>query len=233
LFIRNFSRNNGTVIAVDFADIEFDKIREDGGQNMSRKAAKIFALVFLFFVNSIFINAQSIYELPSGTKIRVQMDNEINSKVSNVNDTFTTKISQPVKVRETVVLPIGTVIEGRVTGAKRAAIGSKNGSLIVAFETLRFATGEKREIKGVLVNPLTAESLQTANVLTVAGTAALGAIFGSVSKKGTGALIGAAIGTGAGAGVVFLKKGKDVRINDDEEFEIELTKTVTLPVRDY
>lgn len=200
---------------------------------MSRNATKIFALFSLFFVNSIFVNAQSIYELPSGTKIRVQMDNEINSKVSKVNDTFTTTISVPLKVRETVVLPIGTVIEGRVTEARRASLGSKNGSLIVAFETLRFATGEKREIKAVLVNPLTAESLRNANVLTVAGTAALGAIFGSVSKKGNGALIGAAIGTGAGAGVAFLRKGNDVRIKNDEEFEIELTRNVTLPVRDY
>jgi hypothetical protein len=200
---------------------------------MSRNATKIFALFSLFFVNSIFINAQSIYELPSGTKIRVQMDNEINSKVSKVNDTFTTTISVPLKVRETVVLPIGTVIEGRVTGAKRASLGSKNGSLVVAFETLRFATGEKREIKGVLVNPLTGESLRTPNVLTIAGGAALGAIFGTVSKKGNGALIGAAIGTGAGVGVAFLRKGNDVRIKNDEEFEIELTRNVTLPVRDY
>lgn len=200
---------------------------------MSRKTTKIFALFFLFFVNSIFIKAQSVYELPSGTKIRVQMDNEISSKVSNVNDTFTTTISEAVKIRETIVLPVGTVIEGRVTGAKRASSGSKNGSLIVAFETLRFTSGEKRDIKGVLVNPLTAGSSQTANVLTVAGGAAVGAILGGAAKSGNGALIGGAIGTGAGAGVAFLRKGKDVRIKNDEEFEIELTRNVILPVRDY
>jgi hypothetical protein len=200
---------------------------------MSRTATKIFALFFLVFLNSILINAQSIYELPPGTKIRVQMDNEISSKVSGAGDTFTTTISEPVKVRETVVLPIGTVIEGRVTKAKRASLGKKNGSLIVSFETLRFATGEKREINGVLVNPLIAESSQIASVLTIAGGTALGAIFGGAAKSGSGAAIGAAIGTGAGLGAVFLKKGKDVSIKNDEEFEIELTKTVILPVRDY
>jgi hypothetical protein len=201
--------------------------------NFWRKSTKIFALFFLFFVSSIFIKAQSIYELPSGTKIRVQMDNGINSKVSNAGDTFTTTISEPVKIRETVVLPIGTVIEGRVTEAKRASVGSRNGRLVVSFETLRFETGEKREIKGVMVNPLAAESLQTSNILTVAGSAALGAIFGTVSKSGNGALIGTAVGTGVGAGIVFLRKGKNVGIKNDEEFEIELTKSVILPVRDY
>jgi len=197
------------------------------------KPTKVFALFSLFFLNSIFINAQTVYELPKGTKIRVRMDNEINSKVSSVNDTFTMKISEPVKVRETVVLPIETVIEGRVTEVKRAAIGSKNGRLAISFEVLRLAGGEKREISGVLVNELTAESSQAANLLTVAGGTALGAIFGTVSKSENGALIGAAIGTGAGAGVAFLRKGKDVRIKADEEFEIELTRNVTLPVQDY
>jgi hypothetical protein len=201
--------------------------------NFWRKSTKVFALFSLFFLNSIFINAQTVYELPSGTKIRVQMDNEVNSKVSSVNDTFTMKISEPLKVRETVVLPIGTIIEGRVTEVRRASMGRKNGSLSLSFEVLRLASGEKREIKGVLVNQLTAESSQAANILTVAGGTALGAVFGGVSKAENGVLLGAAIGTGAGAGVAFLRKGKDVRIKAEEEFEIELTRNVTLPVRDY
>ncbi|MGC2239069.1 MAG: hypothetical protein WA584_23140 [Pyrinomonadaceae bacterium] len=197
------------------------------------KPTKIFALFSLFFLNSIFINAQSVYELPAGTKIRVRMDNEINSKVSSVNDTFTMKISEPVSIRGTVVLPIGTVIEGRVTGVKRAAIGRKNGRLTLSFEMLRLAGGEKREINGVLVNQLAVKSSQAASVLTIAGGTALGAVFGTVSKSSNGALIGAAIGTGAGAGVAFLRKGKEVRIKADEEFEIELTRKVVLPVQDY
>jgi hypothetical protein len=202
--------------------------------NFWRKSTKVFALFSLLFLNSILINAQTVYELPSGTKIRVQMDNEINSKVSSVDDTFTMKISEPLKIRETVVLPIGTVVEGRVTEVRRASIGRKNGSLTVSIETLKLLSGEKREIKGVLVNRLTAdESMPAASILTVAGGTALGAIFGSVSKAENGALLGAAIGTGAGAGVAFLRKGKDVRIKADEIFEIELTRNVTLPAQDY
>lgn len=205
--------------------------------NIWRKATKIFALSFLLFVNSILINAQtdgSIYELPAGTRIRVRMDNEINSKVSSVNDTFTTVISEPVKVRETVVLPIGAIIAGRIVGVKRASTGRKNGSLTLSFEMLRFENGDRREIAGKLVNQLKANSASSAkDILTVLGGTAIGAVIGAVSKSGNGAVIGAAIGTGAGAGVAFLRKGKDVSIKSDEEFEIELTKPVVLPVKDY
>lgn len=201
-----------------------------------RKATKIFALSFLFFVNSISINAQtdaSIYELPAGTRIRVRMDNEINSKVSSVNDTFTTVISEPVKVRDTVVLPIGAIINGRIMQVKRASTGKKNGSLTLSFEMLRFKNGDKREIVGILVNQLTVNLSPAQDILTVGGAAGIGAILGAVSKSGNGTVIGAAVGTGAGLGAVFLRKGKDVRIKADEEFEIELTKTVILPVQDY
>jgi hypothetical protein len=197
------------------------------------KSTKIFALFLLFFANSILVYSQSVYELPSGTKFRVRMDNEISSKVSSVGDTFTMKISEPVLIHEAVALPIGTIIEGRVTKVRRASIGRKNGTMVVTFEMLHLAGGLKREMKGILVNQLIAESTQTTNILTVAGGTALGAIFGAISKSSSGALIGAGIGTGTGAGIAFLQKGKDVRIKAEEEFEIELTTNVVLPVQDF
>jgi len=197
---------------------------------------KVFAFFSLLFVNFISAPAQSdtsIYQLQTGTKIRVQMDNEINSKVSSVDDTFTVKISGPLKVRESVVLPVGTVIEGRVTKVERASSGGKNGSLEISFETLWLANGEKQKIEGVLVNDLKIESSQTANVLTIIGGAAIGGIVGAISKADSGALIGAGIGAGAGTGIAFFRKGRDVKIRTDEEFEIKLTRNVNLPVQDY
>jgi hypothetical protein len=204
--------------------------------NIRLITTKVFAFFSLLFTISISANAQtdsSIYQLQTGTKIRVRMDNEINSKVSSENDTFTVKISEPLKVRESVVLPIGTIIEGRITKVKRAALGGKSGSLEVSFETLRSPDGAKQKIEGVLVNRLNAESSLTANALTIIGGTALGAIVGAASKSQSGALIGAGVGAGAGTSIAFFRKGKDVKIKTDEEFEIELTKNVTLPAQDY
>ena len=206
--------------------------------NFWRISTKFFALLFLIFANFIFSNAQaetsrSIYELPAGTKIRVRMDNEINSKISAIDDTFTATIAEPVIVRDVSVVPIGTVVEGRITKANRAASGGQNGILSVTFETMRFRTGETREISGDLVKQLKAESSQTAKFLTIIGGTALGGILGAVSQADNGALIGAGIGAGAGTGAAFLIKGRDVRIKADEVFEMELTKNVTLPIQDY
>lgn len=202
--------------------------------NFRRQTTKIFAFLFLFFASCLSLNAQdSIYRLDAGTRIRVQMDNGISSEVSSVNDTFTTTIVEPVKVRETIVLPVGTVIEGRITQVERAAGGGKGGKLSVKFEKILFENGEKREIEGVLTNELKAESSQKTNILAIVGGAGLGALLGAVSKAENGALIGAGIGAGAGTGVALARKGKNVRIKTDEKFEIQLTKQVTLPVLDY
>ncbi len=196
---------------------------------------KVFAFTFLLFVsfNSIQAQTDSIYQLPAGTTFRLEMDNEINSKVARVNDTFTATVAAPLIRRETVVLPIGTVIEGRVTKVRRAALGGRNGILEVSFQTIRLADGAKRDIEGVLVNDLKAGSSTTANALTIIGGTAIGGIIGAVSQTNNGALIGAGIGAGAGTGAFLFKKGKDLSLKTDEQFEIRLTKTVNLPVQDY
>jgi hypothetical protein len=202
--------------------------------NFRRRSTKIFAFLFLLFASFLHLNAQdSIYQLEAGTKIRVSMDNEISSEVASVNDTFTTVVAEPVKVRETIVLPVGTVIEGRVTKVERASSGGKGGKLSVRFETIRFENGEKREIEGILTNELKAASSQKTSILAVIGGTAIGALLGTVSKAENGALIGAGIGAGAGTGVALARKGKNVRIKTDEKFEIQLTKQVILPVLDY
>lgn len=204
--------------------------------NLRLIKTEVFAFFILLFATFISTNAQtesSIYQLPEGTLIRLQMDNEINSKVGGVNDTFTATIVEPVTVREAVVLPVGTIIEGRITKVKRASTGGKGGSLEVSFQTLQLADGVKLPIEGVLVNELKAESSPSTNVLAILGGTAIGGIVGAISKVENGALIGAGIGAGAGTGAAFLRKGKDVSIKADEKFEIKLTKTVNLPARDF
>lgn len=191
----------------------------------------------LFFLNPVILIAQpessNINELKSGTKILVQMDNEINSKASSLNDTFTVTVAEPVTVRDVVILPIGATIEGRITKAKQASTGGENGNLEVIFETLTLENGVKRKIEAILVNDLKAESSQTGKLLTILGGTALGGIIGAVTKVENGALIGAGIGAGAGTGTALLQKGKNVRIKADEKFEIVLTKSVTLPAEDF
>lgn len=194
-----------------------------------RQTAKVFAIIFLFFAIS---DAQSsIYRLEAGTKIRVKMDVEINSEVGAKNDTFIVKTDQPVRNGETILVPVGTLIEGRIVDSSAAQSGGRGGKLILRFEKILLEGGESRTIEAL--RELKAESSQKASVLSIIGGTAIGALIGAVTKSGSGALIGAGIGAGAGTGVALARKGKNVRIKTGEIFEIVLAKEVVLPVRDY
>lgn len=198
------------------------------------RCTKVFAIPFLIFASLVSIDAQgdSVYRLPAGTRITLSMDTEINSKVASVNDTFTATVSKPITVENVVVLPFGTIIEGRVTEVSSAGLG-KNGRLQVRFETIRFPNNLKRTINGSLVQELKAPPSNATSIFSIVGGTAAGALIGAASKTQGGALIGAGIGAGAGTAVAFLRKGKDVQIRTEQEFQIELKTEVTLPASDY
>ena len=201
----------------------------------------VFVLIInLFFANLFTLVAQqesaqnsSRFELPKGTRIELRMDNEINSKSSAVDDTFTAVVEKPVKVNGNVLLPTGTVITGRITKARAAASRLRGGILEVAFEELRLETGERRKIEGVLVNPLKAKSSRSKALISVISGIAAGTLIGIISKSDNGAAIGAGLGGGAGTGIAAIQKGKEVRIKADEVFQIELTRKVTLPAEGF
>lgn len=191
-------------------------------------------LGFLFFAVAVDGAAQSnsIYRLPAGTRMKLKMDAEINSKVSSVNDTFIARVSEPVRNRESVVLPIGTIVEGRIIAVSAAASRGRNGRLDVRFEMIRFDDEVERAILGELVNPLITPTNNKTAAWTILGGSAIGGAIGAASGKGINVLLGAGIGAGAGTGIAFLRKGKQARIRTGEEFEIVLKRDVILPVRD-
>ena len=205
--------------------------------NFKTAFVRLITLSLLIFANSILLTAQpdSIYRLPAGTRIHLKMDVEMSSRVAAVNETFTATVAIPVKVRETIALPVGTVIEGRVASVSKASAGLENGSLELVFESLRFVNLPPRTIDGFMVNKIETRSSPLTTALSIIGGTVIGAVLGAVSKTNNGALIGAGVGAGAGAGtgVALLRKGKDVRIQKDEEFELELRREVVLPVLDY
>lgn len=204
-----------------------------------KRLTEIFAFLWiLFFANSFVSIAQikpadNIFTLQAGTEMRVRMDNEINSKISNVNDTFTATLSESVSVRGAEILPAGAVFEGRVVNVEPASFGNKNGSFKVKFETLRLPTGARRMIDADLINSQLQKSSSFFGTIAIVGGTAIGALLGTVAGSGKGALLGAGLGAGAGTSAAFLKKGKEARIKADEEFIIRLNKNVTLPVEDY
>lgn len=198
-------------------------------------STKVFAVSTLIFLNFSSLNAQPdpAYVLPAGTRIKVRMDTEISSKVNAVNDTFIVRVIEAVTNESGVMIPAGSIIDGRIARVERADIGGVNGRLEPEFIRLRLNRRDAIELDARLVKPLRPPSRSLFKIVTIGGFTAIGALFGAAADGKQGAAIGAAIGAGSGAGVAYLRKGEDVRIKTNEEFEIELKKEVILPAREF
>ncbi len=120
---------------------------------MNRETAlrRVKALALLIFGISVSTAAQvdTSYRLPAGTHVKLKLDAELSSKVASVNDTFLARVTKPVVLNDTVILPEGSLIEGRVTGVSPAGVFGRSGSLKIVFESLK-VFGGTRHIDGTL-----------------------------------------------------------------------------------
>jgi len=114
---------------------------------MNRELAlrRVRSLTLLIFGITVPAAAQSeLYRLPAGTHVRLRLDVELSSRVASVDDTFTAVVTEPVKLNDSVVLPEGSIVEGRVTGVRPAGVFGRSGSLKIVFENLKVFGGMRR-----------------------------------------------------------------------------------------
>lgn len=192
-------------------------------------------LILVTMAAATLANAQgSAYELDAGTKVTVKMDNEINSRISSTDDTFTATVSKAVTKRGVEVIPVGAVVEGKILSVRPASAGKSNGTFEVRFDSIQLPGDVKRPINAGLVEADFVEKERSGrSALTVIAGTAVGALFGAFIGKGRGALIGAGVGSGAGVVTTQVRSGRESRIRADQEFEIQLKAAVSLPVKDF
>src|SRR4051812_46790720 len=175
---------------------------------MTFKSAFISAT--LIFANFGILNAQpeSVYRLPAGTQMHLKMDVELSSKVAAVNDTFTAVVTKPVLIRDTIAVPVGTVIEGRVRGVTAAKAGG-DGRLDLVYESLRMPNLPASRMDAEMAERLEQHSSSFVKVLSIVGGTIAGAVIGGTAKGPTGAAIGAGAGAGIGTAIALFRKGKN------------------------
>ena len=199
-------------------------------------STKVFAVSTLIFLSFSSLAAQregSIYELPAGTRIKVRMDTEINSRVNRVNDTFIVRVIEPVFNRGVEMIPKGSIIDGRILKGSAAAYLGYDGVLEVDFVRLRLNRNDAIEIDAGPVKRFHAPSRTLFKAATIGGLTAVGALVGSALNSRSGTMVGAAIGGGSGSVIAFGRKGSDVKVKTNQEFEIVLKKEAVLPPKEF
>ncbi len=183
-----------------------------------------------------------LYNVEADTRLRVRINETLNSKTAKVGDLFTTTVTEQVRSTEGVlVIPQGSTVLGKIVSVKPAAKGGKPGEIDVAFYGVKMPNGVTHTINGTLTDldskdaksdpEGTAKGGQMKNrkLIFYGGGAGGGAVLGGLVGGGKGALIGGIIGGVAGAITENQTKGGDAEVKSGMEFGVLLNQAVSLP----
>jgi len=76
--------------------------------------------------------------LPTGTPVQFEFVTQLDSKTSKIDAMFPIRLTRPIQLNGTIVIPAGTMGEGQIVHAAKSGWGGKAGELIVAARYIDF-----------------------------------------------------------------------------------------------
>jgi len=167
--------------------------------------------------------------IADGTKIQVRLQDPLDSAINKSGDKFRTILDKDIVVDGTVVVPRGSVVDGKLTNVAqsgrvqgRAAMSMRLTSLTVRNQTYPLETDSLS---------FQAESTTKKDATKVGIGAGLGAVIGAIAGGGKGAAIGAAVGGGAGGATVLATRGKEVKFDAEQAFSFVLRNSISVKLQ--
>jgi len=147
-------------------------------------------------------------EIPRDTRIRVRLDQDLGSKISQPGESFGATVADDVVVNGQVAIPRGSHAVGTVIDAK--ALGHfKGGALLeLRLERIRVNGGSYAVATSTMERVEKGKGMRTAKF--AGGGGAFGALIGGLAGGGKGALVGALAGAGAGTAGSAMTGNKEI-----------------------
>lgn len=179
-------------------------------------------------------------EISEGTLVKAKLREDLSTLTTRPGTKFSADVSEPVMQDGKVIVPVGSLMEGRVTwvrGGKRiggaAAIHLEPRTITLPDGTQYFLrarvidTDQWNSVtvddEGTILRKDNAKKTAAAMGLATGGGIAAGALIGGAP----GALIGAGVGAGAGT-VVWLKQDRQAELPKDLGIVFSLTEPMDI-----
>ena len=164
--------------------------------------------------------------LPSGTVLRLALNDTLDTKQTSAGDHFTGNLADALVVNGTTLLPEGTLFHGRVIDAQGS--GKVKGRASIRLELTDLVQNNRTVAITTDTFSATADPTHGRDAGIVAGGAGVGAVIGAIAGGKKGAGIGAITGGGAGTGVVLATKGNEIHYGPETHLNFTLTNSVKL-----
>lgn len=146
--------------------------------------------------------------IPTGTRLRVRLDQDLGSKISQSGDSFTATVEDPVVVDGRTVIPRGASADGTVIDAKPLGRFKGGAMLAIRLDRVRTRWGSYPVATSTMERAEKGKGKRTAGF--IGGGGAFGALIGGLAGGGKGALIGGLAGAGAGTAGTAMTGNKQI-----------------------
>ena len=201
---------------------------------------KRFATPFSIPLLAALAVAQSSSPVPAGTALMVKLETTLATFSNKPGDPFRGSLAQPVMVSGKVVIPAGTVVEGRVTKVAEPRRIAGKPTIGILPEALILPTGERLFLDATLVDTNIGEGTDVDRegqfkgsghdrrdqVETGGGTAG-GMLIGGLIGGPPGILIGGIVGAGS-TGAHWLSKHRSATLPAGTQLTLELNRPLAM-----
>lgn len=178
-----------------------------------------------------------VAQLSAGTTIQAYLQNAINTAIASKGEQIVAVISSNVTYNGVVIFPQGSLIYGKLTTARSATYGSRNGRVVIDFNQIITPENKVYNISTEAIDfTVSNDGKFKASVGNAVQNAALGALAGLVfallSDRNVGQAMAIGAGVGAGSSAIYstAEKGVDAEIPSFTELEITLTKPLSVSI---
>lgn len=179
-------------------------------------------------------------EVREGTLLHVKMREPLSTLTTAPGSRFSAELTAPVETQGRVVLPIGSVLEGRVTEVHSGRRISGRALLHLEARTISLPDGTHYNIHAQLIDTdrlnhtavdsegsLVRKDHPKETLAIIGATTGTAAVAGGLLGGGVGAVVGAGIGAGAST-IVWLKQDRQAELPADARLIFSLTEAMPM-----
>ncbi len=172
---------------------------------------------------------ESIVTIPTDTELIVELIDDINSERSREGDKFQARIVSPMEVG-------GAIIEGRITRIQRPGRIKRRAEMSLSFDRIVLPNNRWSNFNATVteVLPVKGDNVKRVDTegtvqgqrtykedsIKVGAATGTGLVVGAVAGGPVGAAVGASVGAAFGVGAVVIERGKEIRLNKNQQLRI-------------
>jgi hypothetical protein len=178
-------------------------------------------------------------ELREGTLLKTRIKENLSTATTVRGSRFTAELTEPIERKGRVIIPVGSVLEGRVTEVHGGRRISGTAALHLETHDITLPDGTHYVVHAQLIDTGKSEFRVTdegtlkrrdrakENLAVVSLATGTGAVTGALVGGGVGAVVGAGIGAGVST-VIWLKEDRQATLPKDVQLVFSLTTPMIL-----